>query len=326
MAEETELTQIERELVLQYLRDDNVPLTVTLENKPEMSDADIVDDKTIGTSDESRVPASAIFPVAIPSRQIEVLNQGIILLKNASRTVNPFAGRMVRVQFYFHHLGLYFVTEMKECSQGLAIVVPRVIKRIPDVVSRINYDFTGELSYEVSNSRVAIDCLPLSGYRIFSAPKWDEIDISCQKEAKALIEQFVQNVKTGQSAPVGNGLHLISCARFLTEKRMVVQESVEGRIKPFNMIYMDDKRLVLACLEGTEALDSSMNYTLSLTFTLSENRLLKRKLEIECSVENCFENERMPQIRCYSLKFDQIKEEDLRFLYERLTGKMFDIK
>ena len=107
---------------------------------------------------------------------------------------------------------------------------------------------------------------------------------------------------------------------------MVVQESVEGRIKPFNMIYMDDKRLVLACLEGTETLDSSMNYTLSLTFTLSENRLLKRKLEIECSVENCFENERMPQIRCYSLKFDQIKEEDLRFLYERLTGKMFDIK
>ena len=84
MAEETELTQIERELVLQYLRDDNVPLTVTLEDKPEMSDADIVDDKTIGTSDESRVPASAIFPVAIPSRQIEVLNQGIILLKNAS--------------------------------------------------------------------------------------------------------------------------------------------------------------------------------------------------------------------------------------------------
>ena len=65
MAEETELTQIERELVLQYLRDDNVPLTVTLEDKPEMSDADIVDDKTIGTSDESRVPASAIFPVAV---------------------------------------------------------------------------------------------------------------------------------------------------------------------------------------------------------------------------------------------------------------------
>ena len=39
MQEEKELTRIERELVLQYLRDDNVPLTVTLEEKPEQSEA-----------------------------------------------------------------------------------------------------------------------------------------------------------------------------------------------------------------------------------------------------------------------------------------------
>ena len=46
MQEEKELTRIERELVLQYLRDDNVPLTVTLEEKPEQSDASLVDSRT----------------------------------------------------------------------------------------------------------------------------------------------------------------------------------------------------------------------------------------------------------------------------------------
>ena len=38
MSENKELTKIERELVLQYLMDDNVPLTVTLEKKPEQND------------------------------------------------------------------------------------------------------------------------------------------------------------------------------------------------------------------------------------------------------------------------------------------------
>ena len=38
MSEQIELTKIERELVLQYLRDDNVPLTVTLEEKPVMAE------------------------------------------------------------------------------------------------------------------------------------------------------------------------------------------------------------------------------------------------------------------------------------------------
>ncbi len=33
-----ELSRIERELVLQYLRDDNVPVTVTLEQKPQQQE------------------------------------------------------------------------------------------------------------------------------------------------------------------------------------------------------------------------------------------------------------------------------------------------
>ena len=93
MSENKELTKIERELVLQYLMDDNVPLTVTLEKKPEQNDVEMVDEKIPVPEKENRIPASAVFPVAIPSEQIKVLNQGIILLKNPARTVLPFLGK-----------------------------------------------------------------------------------------------------------------------------------------------------------------------------------------------------------------------------------------
>src|SRR5574344_1468256 len=142
MAEEKELTGIERELVLQYLRDDNVPLTVTLEEKPEQTETEVTGDKTRLPEKNERVPASAVFPVAIKSQQMTVLNQGIILLKNDVRTVQPFLGKTVRVQFYFNRLGLYFITTMKNCSQGLALVVPSSIKRIIDVPVTNEYDLS----------------------------------------------------------------------------------------------------------------------------------------------------------------------------------------
>ena len=46
MNQEKELTGIERELVLQYLRDDNVPLTITLEEKPLMTETELSENKT----------------------------------------------------------------------------------------------------------------------------------------------------------------------------------------------------------------------------------------------------------------------------------------
>ncbi len=333
-----ELTKIERELVLQYLVDDNVPLTVTLEERPEKSETEIVDSKTPAVEKENRIPVSAVFPVAIPSEQIKVLNQGIILLKNPARTVVPFLGHKVRVSFYFNHLGLYFITEMKECSAGLAIVVPGSIKRIPETVSKIDYDFTCQLSYKAVDTVISIDCLPLPGYNVFATPKWSEILEENQHEAKSLLERFVQEVKSSRSDPSNkgsvvprtNGLHLLTVVRYLTEKSTSLEnvrlpEAIEGRAKPFRILFADDKRLLLACSEGCEKLDADLDYNLSLFFTLSDNRLLKRTVCCEVSVENVYENENRPDIKCVSMFYKGLKEEDLRFLCERITGRFFDM-
>lgn len=323
MQEEKELTRIERELVLQYLRDDNVPLTVTLQDKPEQADASLVDSKTDSFDKEKRVPASAVFPVAIPSNQIDVLKQGIILLKNPARTVQPFLGKKVRVQFYFNHLGLYFVTEMKEFSQGLAIVVPSSIKRIPDVLSSREYDFTGRISFKTDKSTVSIDCIPLNSYEVFVLPKWADILEENQHEAKSLLEKFVANAKSKEGYPIGNGLHLLVVARYLTEKKDFVATAVEGRSMPFNIIFVDDKRVILAGGKDTENLKEGTSYNLNLVFVLVKNTLLKRNVSINCFVECIYTNENQPNLKCISLKYENLKEEDYRFLYERITGNKY---
>lgn len=323
MQNEKELTRIERELVLQYLRDDNVPLTVTLEEKPQQQDTSLVDSKTDFPEKDKRVPASAIFPVAISSSQIDVLKQGIILLKNPARTVQPFLGKQVRVQFYFNRLGLYFITEMKECSQGLAIVVPSSIKRIPDASSVKEYDFTGTVSFKTGKSTVSIDCIPLNSYEVFAAPKWADILESNQQEAKDLLEKFVASAKAGEGAPIGNGLHLLAVARYLTEKNIAEPVAVEGRAMPFNIIFVDDKRVILAGGKGTENLAEGTDYNLNFVFVLAKNRLLKRTVSIECSVDCIYTNENQVDLKCISLKYDQLKKEDYRFLYERITGKKY---
>ncbi|MGN0728310.1 hypothetical protein [Treponema sp.] len=324
MTENKELTKIERELVLQYLIDDNVPLTVTLEQKPEKSDVEMVGEKIPEPEKEKRVPASAVFPVAIPSEQIKVLNQGVILLKNPARTVLPFLGKRVKVQFYFNHLGLYFITEMKECSQGLAIVIPQCIRRIPEIASKTDYDFSGKISYKAANCVVSFDCLPENGYRIFSAPKWSDLPEDCQREAKMLLEKFVQEVKEGRTGSIGNGVQLLSIVRYLTDKPDSVQEPVEGRVKPFYIIFADDKRIVLAGEEGSEMLDPEQTYNLSLYFSLAGNKLLKRTIQTKCSIENIYEPEIRSGRKCVSLRYENLKEEDVRFLYERITGKLLE--
>lgn len=320
MTEEKELTKIERELVLQYLIDDNVPLTVTLEEKPEKADAELAGEKTSLPEKESRLPASAVFPVAIPSEQITVLSQGIILLKNPARTVRPFIGKQVRVQFYFNRLGLYFLTEMKECSKGLAIVIPSAIRRLPELVSGPGYALSGAVSYESANARISISCIPLPGYRLLESPKWTDIPEACRSHAKALLESFVQESRSGRAEPAGNGLHLLAVARCLaSEQDTHESEPVEGRAKPFYLIFADDKRIVLALKSGSEKIDLDLSYDLSLDFALPGNRLFKRTVRTGCQAETVY-SDGSGGMQCVSLKYTGLQEEDRRFLCEQVKG------
>ncbi len=321
MAEEKELTGIERELVLQYLRDDNVPLTVTLEEKPAASEVNMDGNKTLLPLKSERISTGTIFPVAIKSQQMTVLNQGIILLKNDVKTVEEFLGKKVRVQFYFNRLGLYFITTMKECSQGLALVIPASIKRIPDIQQKQTYDFKARLSFiSDSSTEVNIFCTPLEEYELFTTPKWGDIVLEKQKEAKAYLEKFVFDSRQGKGDPVGNGVHLFPVVRFLTDN-FSSTDAFEGRVKPLSILYVDDKKILLASRQKGNGMVFGAEYKLALEFTLKDNSLIKRVINTSCKVVNEYTKDNDENTQVFVCKYGTLKEEDKRFLYERVSGK-----
>ena len=75
MMEHDKLTGIERELVLQYLIDGNVPVTLTPVEEELTSNSE-------DTEGEIRSLTSQIFPVAIKGEHMKVKKNGDILLEN----------------------------------------------------------------------------------------------------------------------------------------------------------------------------------------------------------------------------------------------------
>lgn len=322
-----ELTALERELVLQYLRDDNVPLTVTLQEKPQPSERELHGKKMPEPRKQSRIPPSALFPVAIPAEQMSVLHEGIILLRNVSREVAPFMGKQVKVQFYFHKLGLYFVTTMQESSKGLAIVVPSSIFRIEDKRSSAAYAVTAKLVYSVqadvgtagTGSSVEIMCLPKDGYSLFETPKWSDIPVEKHGMAKALLEQFVLEAKKTGVA-IGSGLQLISICRYFASPAQEHLSATEGGYKPLDLLFIDEKRLVIAAPKSDERILLQREYTIQLTFTIPGNGALKRTVLLQGLIDSAYSANNESFV-CYACTYSFVRKEDTRFLYERLTGK-----
>lgn len=324
MNEEKELTRIERELVLQYLRDDNVPVTVTLEEKPGAAETEVSGNVAPVPSKEARLPASVLFPVAIPAEQMTVLDQGIILLKNTgatSRTVQVFLGKTVRVQFYFNHLGLYFVTVMKECSKGLALVVPASIYRMHETPSAPDYLFVGTISFLSHDGvPVKLSCVPRADYPLFVRPSWGDIATENQQAAKALLERFVAQERSENGEGFGNGLHLFSVCRYLVEPPVHEPYALDGAVQPLEMIYVDEQKIVLASAKSDLELEFSVDYQFDLVCTLQAHSLLKRTVRIVCTVERSYTDGERPAT-CVLCRYLAVQKEDERFLYERMYGR-----
>ncbi|MBQ7159062.1 MAG: hypothetical protein IJS09_06545 [Treponema sp.] len=155
----SELSGIERQLVLQYLIDGNTPITVTP-----------VDDSVAGTNGKIKSDSSHIFPVALRAEQMTVLNQGIILLKNPPENIKSYEGKNVRVQFYFNKIGLYFITCMKKVSSGPAIVIPAAIQRVTETVEVKPHPFSAVLYYALQKDGgdLHLDCQFDDAYPLFT--------------------------------------------------------------------------------------------------------------------------------------------------------------
>ena len=307
--ESNSLSGIERELVLQYLIDGNVPVTITP-----------IDDSENNKGSEIKPASSTIFPVALKGEQIKVLEQGIILLTNPPKSVQNFQTKNVRVEFYFNRLGLYFNTELKEVKSGLALVIPSSINRITELEKERPLDFSATLFYSCKEKTdVHINCYPLEGYRLFSKPIWSDVPEDLQQKTKSYLEEFIAHARKQGTA--GNGLQLIPVCRYLSEAKEKMQ-AVEGRAEPLDIIYADYERIVFASTASNIHLDSGAEYALELTFPIESTVIKTRKMFLTCCVEALYQNDEKTFTTAVC-RYTSIKEEDVRFLYEKSTNKIF---
>ena len=304
MMKNEKLTGIERELVLQYLIDGNVPVTVTpVESE---NDADTI----------HSVP-SQIFPVVIKGENVKVSKSGEISLKNLPQSAVSFKSKNVKVEFYFNRVGVFFESKISETKDGYTIELPKEISRIQDVEEEHLYDFSSVIYFDFNNKKdLNIKCVPSKIVELFERPVWKLIPLENQKKAKDLLEKFVEEAKLEKNA--GNGLLLIPVCNYLTFENTQF-ESIENRQKPVEILYIDHERIVVG-FEQNDDFVQNEEFGIKLIFSLKKGPILTRDIFVTAFVNKIYKNENK---FCIDFKYTTLQEEDMRFLYEKTTKSLF---
>ena len=238
---QSKLSGIERELVLQYLIDGNVPVTLTPIDETESEE--VIKSLT-----------SQIFPVAIKGEHIKVQKDGEILLENPAQAVINFANKNVKVEFYFNRVGLYFISPVIETKNGLSLSIPDEINRILDVVEEKNYDFSADIYFECKTRKdIDVRCVPCEGIELFKRPVWKIIPLEKQKLAKELLEKFVEQAKREKNA--GNGIQLIPVCKYLTQDYKPSLQAMQDRKNDLNI----NSSYIATFSSSLEVYNSSLN-------------------------------------------------------------------
>ncbi len=306
--ENQKLSGIERDLVLQYLIDGNVPVTITL----------IEDQK----DDEIHSVSSQIFPIAIKSEHIKANENGKIFLENPPEVVKKYKDKTVKVEFYFNRVGLFFISDVKTEKDKLFLLLPDKIDRIKDEEEKTDYDFSVVLYFEYkSKKETNIFCIPWEKESLFSRPAWKTIPLENQKKAKELLEHFVEEAKIEKNA--GNGIQLISICKYLTDNEQAGMESLQNRVKPLSVLYVDHERLVLGMEKNNCNFNEGEEFGAKLCFSIKTGPINERNIFVTCVVNKIYKNDEESKV-CVDFRYTTLQEEDMRYLYEKATSTLFN--
>lgn len=309
MMEQKSLSGIERSLVVQYLTDGNVPVTLTP-----------VED-SLGSDEIIRSLTSQIFPVAIKGDKVQVSNKGEILLEDPPDAARRFLNKTVKVEFYFNRVGLYFHSKVQENDDGLALSIPPVIDRILETVEEKNYDFSALIYFECKTKKeLSIRCVPDESVELFVRPAWKIIPLENQKSAKQLLEQFVEDAKVEKNA--GNGIQLIPVCKYLTEPKPERVEAMQDRPEEPSILFVDHERLVLGMTSKACTFFKGEEYGIKLIFSIKKGPVLTRDIFVTGDVNKIYRSTD-GTLSCVDFKYTTMQEEDLRFLYEKATSTLF---
>lgn len=303
------LTGIERQLVLQYLIDGNVPVTLTPVSNEKKS--------------ESVQPVtSQIFPIALKAENIKVTESGKCYLENPPQSIIGFENKKVKVEFYFNRVGLYFIETIKKENNSLYFELPEQINRIKDEEEQKEYEFSGVIYFEYKNKKdLNLKSIPWNNYDLFTRPAWKSIPLENQQKAKSLLEVFVEQAKEEKNA--GNGIQLIPVCNFLTQNENKKMEALQNRVKPVNILYVDHERIVFGFEENVEGFASGSEFGYKMSFLLKDSPILSRDVFVTLIVNKVYKSNEAADKSCVDCIYTTIQEEDIRYLYEKVTKSHF---
>ena len=211
---------------------------------------------------------------------------------------------------------------MKENSSGLVLTIPAEIDRIKDIPEEKDYDFSSVIYYEFRTAaNLNLKYIPWNKTVLFSKPAWKEIPLESQKDAKILLERFVEEAKVEKN--IGYGIQLILVCYFLTVNKLPVVEAMQNRQKSLQILYTDHERIVLGFEYTNYTFSLSDEYGFKLIFSLKEGPITSRDIFVTAKVNKVYKTED-ERFYCVDFKYTSIQEEDLRYLYEKSTSKIFD--
>lgn len=307
---DNKLSGIERELVLQYLIDGNIPVTLTVESENKKNDSQTIHPLT-----------SQVFPIALKPEHVNVKKNGDIELENPPDVVKNFVGKIVKVEFYYNRVGLYFYSPVTQKNDNLVLKVPDVINRIVDTEEEKQYEFSALIYIECKTLKeLSLNCIPYENLELFERPVWKIIPLENQKKAKNLLEKFVEEAKVEKN--VGTGLQLIPICKFLTDDYVQKMDAMENRKKPLYVLYVDHERIVLGYDFTTYNFVLKDEYGLKFSFLLKNTPIISRDVFVTAKVNKIYKTTDEKKF-CVDLKYTSLQEEDLRFLYEKATKNLF---
>ncbi len=144
------LSGIERDLVISYLCDCNVPFSLLQNQTPDR-----------------------IFSFVTGQGGVRILPEGIILFSDAEVLPQEIIGTQVTLRFYFKKLGLSF-SSLVSCTKSgaLALVVPREILRIADLEENAGTGFSCNVFLGEAFSGQRLVCSLRDGYPLFMPWMW----------------------------------------------------------------------------------------------------------------------------------------------------------
>ena len=144
------LSGIERDLVVSYLCDCNVPFTLVPSQ-----------------------PTDRLFSFTTGQGGVRILPEGIILFTDPWGLPQDLIGQQVSLRFYFKKLGLSFASLVSSTKSGaMALVVPREILRIPDASENAGTGFSCNVFLGEAFSGQRLACSLREDYPLFMPWVW----------------------------------------------------------------------------------------------------------------------------------------------------------